>query len=154
MNVLHSLPPNCRSGESIWMTDTFMLQWENVEFHPIRRVMRQFGMFQAIPPTIPLTRDEFNYLKNLNRNGKSDNWLNRHSRYVNSWRYRHQNIVVGEFIQGSAISDDYMDWYMSRTVLHITNPTSAQTQQSSYNNDGGGMQYMVILFNMNKYFIL
>ncbi|KAL8262537.1 hypothetical protein R6Q59_023886 [Mikania micrantha] len=50
----------------------FLIVWEIVEPHHPSRVMRQFGMLQHIPNSIPLTLDQHHTIHNLNR---GDGWI-------------------------------------------------------------------------------
>ncbi|KAD3336186.1 hypothetical protein E3N88_31705 [Mikania micrantha] len=140
---MERLPFICRSGEASWTCKCFLILWEVVEPHHSSRVMRQFGLLQNIPNPIPLTMDQHHTIHNLNRGGKlNKDWLRHHQQYVSSWNQRLTNTIDGQHVPAPTVSDDYMRWYRSHTVLYITNPGSEEVNPRGFQNDGGAYQLM------------
>ncbi|KAD7476927.1 hypothetical protein E3N88_00063 [Mikania micrantha] len=142
-SIMERLPFICRNGEASWTCECFLILWEVVEPHHSSRVMRQFGLLQNIPNPIPLTMDQHHTIHNLNRGGKlNKDWLRHHQQYVSSWNQRLTNTIDGQHVPTPTVSDDYMRWYRSRTVLYITNPGSEEVNPRGFQNDGGAYQLM------------
>ncbi|KAD4386262.1 hypothetical protein E3N88_26431 [Mikania micrantha] len=142
-SIMERLPFICRNGEASWTSECFLILWEVVEPHHSSRVMRQFGLLQNIPNPIPLTMNQHHTIYNLNRGGKlNKDWLRHHQQYVSSWNQRLTNAIDGQHVPTPTVSDDYMRWYRSRTVLYITNPRSEEVRR--FQNDGGAYQLMHI----------
>ncbi|KAD3337700.1 hypothetical protein E3N88_33220 [Mikania micrantha] len=142
-SIMERLPFICRSGEASWTCECFLILWEVVEPHHSSRVMRQFGLLQNIPNPIPLTMDQHHTIHNLNRGGKLyKDWLRHHQQYVSSSNQRLTNTIDGQHVPAPTVSDDYMRWYRSRTVLYITNPGLEKVNPRGFQNDGGAYQLM------------
>ncbi|KAD2804726.1 hypothetical protein E3N88_38103 [Mikania micrantha] len=143
-SIMERLPFICRNGEASWTCECFLILWEVVEPHHSSRVMRQFGLLQNIPNPIPLTMNQHHTIHNLNRGGKlNKDWLRHHQQYVSSWNQRLTNTIDGQHVPTPTVSDDYMRWYRSRTVLYITNPGSEEVNPRGFQNDGGAYQLMM-----------
>ncbi|KAD2393013.1 hypothetical protein E3N88_39990 [Mikania micrantha] len=81
--------------------------------------------------------------------GNHDPWLKGSRMYgsygrgfVNSMQ-RLTNTIDGQHVPAPIVSDDYMRWYRSRTVLYITNPGSEEVNPRGFQNDGGAYQLMM-----------
>ncbi|XP_022031223.1 serine/threonine-protein phosphatase 7 long form homolog [Helianthus annuus] len=142
-DVIGRLPEICTSGSSSWRSTCPLIYWENVEHHYPQRVMRQFGMVQHIPPSIPLTVEELARLHKTTWIGKTGwDWTIRHDVYVYAWYHRHDSVVEGETITSYPVIDDYMSWFMNHTVLYLTNPRSSAVPMRGFQDDGARAQML------------
>lgn len=89
-----------------------------VEWHPIDRVMRQFGMHQGIPQEPP----NFDRLHRIDMRGKTDvHWPDRHRQWIDLWDDRHNRIVRAVLFSGVLHENsDYMQWYIRHTRRYMT----------------------------------
>ncbi|XP_038998440.1 serine/threonine-protein phosphatase 7 long form homolog [Hibiscus syriacus] len=104
------LPPNLSGQLDVWMTVVPLICYAIVEWHPIDRVLRQFGCVQYIPRA-PINLDN---MHNIDRRGKKDvNWVMKHKEWIMMWEDRHQRIPPRQYIHetGYSVTDDYISWF-------------------------------------------
>ncbi|KAJ0510285.1 putative protein-serine/threonine phosphatase [Helianthus annuus] len=141
--VMDRLPAICTSGSRSWRSACPLIYWETVEHHYPQRIMRQFGMVQRIPPSLPITVTEHARLHKLTRNGKTGwHWAVHHGQYIDAWNLRHQTVVDGERITSYSVADDYMAWFMRHTVLYLSNPSLPPVPMRGFQDDGARVQML------------
>ncbi|XP_052191625.1 serine/threonine-protein phosphatase 7 long form homolog [Diospyros lotus] len=108
-NVLAELPAICLDGQHIWRAEVPLICFDIIEWYFPRRVMRQFGLVQLIPPGV----DTELALHKQDRRGKRTlDWVARHARYVELWQRRHESVVVGQpWDTHLHHHGDYMTWF-------------------------------------------
>ena len=118
--LVASLPQYCRAGQGTWMARCPLILYAIVEWHHPDRVLRQFGMRQAVPDPCDTSRT----LHRTDRRGHgTTDWQHRHRDYVQLWHHRLQHVVPG--IPDAAqmlASDPYMSWYRRITRRLIGPP--------------------------------
>ncbi|KAF1891149.1 hypothetical protein Lal_00001290 [Lupinus albus] len=89
-----------------------------VEWHPVDRVMRQFGMQQSIPKDPP----NFDKLHMTDLRGKNDyNWSQKHNRWIEKWSNWENYVIDGiPDIEPLYHYSEYIQWYLQRTRKYIS----------------------------------
>uniref|UniRef100_A0A3Q7F0A0 Aminotransferase-like plant mobile domain-containing protein n=1 Tax=Solanum lycopersicum TaxID=4081 RepID=A0A3Q7F0A0_SOLLC len=78
-DIIESLPEYCRVGRDIWRARVPIFCWDVVEVYLPDRVMRQFGLVQAIPSSFAFDATHFNH----DRRGRSNtNWELEHAQWL------------------------------------------------------------------------
>lgn len=100
-----------------WRAMTVLICFEVVEAHLPDRVMRQFGLSQAVLATC----DTSVHLRRTDRRGKGDvSWAVQHAPFIDMWDQQLQNVVDGApFQDRMEYHDPYMVWYRSITRRFI-----------------------------------
>ncbi|KAK1434942.1 hypothetical protein QVD17_00697 [Tagetes erecta] len=94
-------------------------------------------MVQPIPTSVLLRRDEHVRLHGITRKGgRNRNWIDEHRFYNESWNSRRVSVVRGSLTNTTNASEEYMRWYMERTVTFVTNPTHQVPNPHGFQNDG------------------
>lgn len=96
-----------------------LICWEIVEFYYPNRVMRQFGMVQAIPDRPNAHLD----LHAIGMRGSDKDWSEEHKEHLQSWRDCRRSIQAGT--EGDYVVPGYMDWFRLRTRWVIGNRRQA-----------------------------
>ena len=101
-------------------------------------------MVQRIPEPVFPDPDTHEELHKIKRSGRTNNnWLTTHQHFINSWNDRYNTVVEGNIVRAPTIADDYLDWYIQRTVIYITNPANDSTANRGFQNDGSSVQLLV-----------
>ncbi|CAA7014182.1 unnamed protein product [Microthlaspi erraticum] len=118
-DLLGKLPLICLSGQNIWRTVAPLICFDVVEWHRPDRVLRQFGLHQAVPSPC----DNEKALHAIDKRGKSEyDWSARHSRHIELWEARESSVVFGEpECIPMDYNDPYMEWYR-RITRRIISP--------------------------------
>uniref|UniRef100_A0A1J3EXQ7 Serine/threonine-protein phosphatase 7 long form-like protein n=1 Tax=Noccaea caerulescens TaxID=107243 RepID=A0A1J3EXQ7_NOCCA len=118
-DLLAKLPIICLSGQNIWRTVAPLICFDVVEWHRPDRVLRQFGLHQAVPSPC----DNEKALHAIDKRGKSEyDWSARHSRHIELWEARESSVVFGEpECIPMDYNDPYMEWYR-RITRRIISP--------------------------------
>lgn len=119
-----------------------------VEAHLPSRVMRQFGMFQAKPTNILMDEDTHKYLHKIDGRSGVQDWRQTHATYVGKWRDRLTDDVTGFFCGDDSYkpSDEYMAWFLPRTVYFVQDPTRQTGTSTRDGNLGGRFEVMVRIY--------
>lgn len=101
-------------------------------------------MVQPIPENnFGFSKHELEKLHKSNRkNNNAVDWLSKHGFYVQMWNSRLNNVVIGEPCNPYVVSQDYMTWFLNRTVYYITNPGESGTSRR-VQNLGGRLELLV-----------
>nr|XP_048334933.1 serine/threonine-protein phosphatase 7 long form homolog isoform X2 [Ziziphus jujuba var. spinosa] len=136
---LASLPDICIRDQHVWQTIAPLVCFDIVEWHQPDRVLRQFGLHQAIP----VHCDTEVKLHAIDRRGRHHyDWQAYHGRYIQLWEAREENIATGE-PEGHTMHyhDPYMEWYRSitrRLITPLTQRPHMRIQPSS------GMTHLLV----------
>ncbi|XP_021768982.1 serine/threonine-protein phosphatase 7 long form homolog [Chenopodium quinoa] len=116
-HLVDDMPQYLLDHQMEWRAMTVLICFELVEAHLPDRVMRQFGLCQAIPAPC----DTSVQLHRTDRRGKGKvNWAVQHAPYIDMWDQRLQHVADGAPVQGlMEYHDPYMVWYRSITRRFI-----------------------------------
>jgi mobile domain-containing protein len=147
--VLAGLPSYCTVGRDIWLCSVPLICWHIVEPHCPERVLRQFGLFQAIPP--PVDEAEHDRLHRVDRRGKPNmDWSRKHTAYVAKWDDRRGAILHDTHpTDPSTPLPTYMDWFLPRTVIFVDHPARRSTNVDGFQGGGSALEYMVYFSSLN-----
>lgn len=146
---LASLPDTFVRDQYVWRTIAPLVCFDIVEWHRPDRVLRQFGLHQAIP----VHCDTEVKLHSIDRRGRHHyDWRAYHGRYIQLWEAREENIATGE-PDGHAMHyhDPYMEWYRNitrRLITPLTQRPHMRIQPSS------GMTHLLVRVHRNHYSFL
>ncbi|XP_075654866.1 serine/threonine-protein phosphatase 7 long form homolog [Castanea sativa] len=120
-DYLGSLPAYCMAGQHIWRSIVPLIHFWVIEGHYPERVLRQFGMKQGVPDNVDTSTE----LHKITLQGKQEkNWVQEHATHIARWA-AHATIAESPPFHGvMSYNDEYMVWYRSITVRHITKETS------------------------------
>ncbi|KAH0783772.1 hypothetical protein KY290_003370 [Solanum tuberosum] len=142
-DIIESLPEYCRFGRDIWRARVPIFCWDVVEVHLPDRVMRQFGLVQAIPSPFPFDATHFPH----DRRGRPNtNWELEHAQWLHFWNHIDQYVCNTPILHGSLRYDDpYLIWFRRITRFIIGNPISSPQQQQGYVPNATAYETMVSL---------
>ncbi|KAK1424658.1 hypothetical protein QVD17_19992 [Tagetes erecta] len=108
-------------------------------------------MVQPIPTSVLFRQDEHVRLHDIAcRVGKNKNWIDERRFYNESWNSRRASVVRGRLTNTTQASEEYMRWYMDRTVTFVTNPTHQVPNPHAYQNDGQMLTMMFYQMSGNE----
>ncbi|XP_050946586.1 serine/threonine-protein phosphatase 7 long form homolog [Cucumis melo] len=127
--VIDSLPHFCTNGHNIWQTISPLICFYIGEWHHPDRVLRQFGIQQAVPRdcnTEPL-------LHNIDL--RTADWSDRVAHLVMRWHNRRRFTATGPPIEQfyMDVTQEYIHWYKNISKLYITQPGAAMSHLRSNN---------------------
>ncbi|RYR09793.1 hypothetical protein Ahy_B05g078202 [Arachis hypogaea] len=101
----------------ICSTQSLLVSFECIEWHPTDRVRRQFGMQQLPPgPAFDIGRDHYKRLTGA----QNHDWGQIYSQWVNMWRFdRYNTLQLGEKIIDFHPLPVYYEWYTQQYVIHM-----------------------------------
>ena len=101
----------------ICSTQSPLVSFECIEWHPTDRVRRQFGMQQLPPgPAFDLGRDHCKRLTGA----QNHDWREIYSQWVNRWRSdRYNTLQLGEEIIDFHPLPVYYEWYTQQYGIHL-----------------------------------
>ncbi|KAH0657091.1 hypothetical protein KY285_031973 [Solanum tuberosum] len=140
-DLIKSLPLYCHAGRNIWRVRVPIFCWDVVEVHFPDRVMRQFGLQQAIPTPFPFDSNHFRH----DRRGRPNaNWELEHAQWLSFWNQRLQYSCDASVNNESLRYDDpYLIWCRRITCLVIGNPNSRPQNQQGYVPNSTAYETMV-----------
>ncbi|XP_071724005.1 serine/threonine-protein phosphatase 7 long form homolog [Rutidosis leptorrhynchoides] len=118
---LLGLPDGCREGQHVWMSRMFLHYFYVVEGNYPDRVMRQFGRRQHVPDA-PLHQVGTERLHRMKRASHVVDWARVHDWHVGHWAHRAEHVVVGQQTFTPTFVEQYVQWYLNRTVYFIQQP--------------------------------
>ncbi|KAD5507575.1 hypothetical protein E3N88_15278 [Mikania micrantha] len=153
----HDPYPGEHSSDSEWTNDDchwkhkqlevtiFLIYWNVVEYHPVERVMRQFGFLQEVPALFPFSREVLCKLRKTQRKGRLEtDWSIHHALYVENWNHRRENMVEGVPANTPTALHTYNDWFHQHTVLYIKDPRQVHgVIHTGFDDHGGTARYLV-----------
>ena len=120
-HVIESLPTYCVIGQALWHIRAPFICFELVEWHFPDRVMRQFGLQQAILENL----DTSVQLHDMDMRGKGEpfDWTKYHRDFIAYWDTHHNHVVNANALQGPINYDDsYMGWFRRITRRFVIAP--------------------------------
>ncbi|KAD4981974.1 hypothetical protein E3N88_18645 [Mikania micrantha] len=144
-DVMQRLPKMCKTGINSWKSRCFLIYWNVVEYHPVERVMRQFGFLQEVPAPFPFSREVLRKLRKTQRKGRLEtDWSVHHALYVENWNHRRENMVEGVPTNTPTAHHTYNDWFHRHTVLYIKDPRQVHgVIHTGFDDHGGTARYLV-----------
>ena len=126
LDFYESLPHICLDGSHVWRAVVPLIFFHIVEWHQPDRVIRQFGLQQAIPD--PPRQPE--QLHDLTLRGKqSDNWTHLYASVIQIWNERAQYVVISDHqLRLLSENDPYMRWYSRHTRRWISRDGACRGQ--------------------------
>ncbi|XP_044968968.1 uncharacterized protein LOC123428944 [Hordeum vulgare subsp. vulgare] len=114
------MPVECVRDSAFWMTRCNLLYLWFVEPYNPDRVMRQFGLYQDIPPPVPRCIDEETHkMSNMGRSGVD--WNAENIEWINQWNNEAlQNIVPQQRTYDATTTEAYYNWYRMSTRTRLT----------------------------------
>ena len=108
--IVECLPSDAFQNSHIWKANTALICFQIVEWHQPDRVLRQFGMQQAIPQP-PMNLDEVHRVDM--RGNHAENWAERHANWIRFWKKRSRRVVQSPEIvyNNFSPSDEYIRWF-------------------------------------------
>ncbi|XP_049349512.1 serine/threonine-protein phosphatase 7 long form homolog [Solanum verrucosum] len=140
-DLIESLPPYCHAGRNIWRVRVSIFCWDVVEVHLPDRVMRQFGLQQAIPTSFPF---DSNHFRHDRRERPNANWELEHAQWLSFWNQCLQYSCDAPVNNESFHYDDpYLIWFRRITRLVSGNPNSRLQNQQGYVPNSTAYETMV-----------
>ncbi|KAK1611013.1 hypothetical protein QYE76_034686 [Lolium multiflorum] len=110
------------TGSDLWLTRCHLLFLWMLETYNPERVMRQFGLYQVVPPPLPRRLDDLVHTQD-NKGLNCADWSSRNSQWIELWINNAASDVVQEHRPYSeATYDHYNHWYRSSTRILLTGP--------------------------------
>ncbi|KAE8706187.1 hypothetical protein F3Y22_tig00110403pilonHSYRG00165 [Hibiscus syriacus] len=104
------IPPHLSGSLEVWISVIPLICYAIIEWHPVDRVLRQYGCTQYIPG-VPRNLDD---VHNIDRRGKKEvNWVVRHIDWIVLWENRYTLLAPRQYYveTGHMVTDNYMDWF-------------------------------------------
>ncbi|KAE8705565.1 putative linoleate 9S-lipoxygenase 5 [Hibiscus syriacus] len=104
------IPPHLSGSLEVWISVIPLICYAIIEWHPVDRVLRQYGCTQYIPGA-PRNLDN---VHNIDRRGKKDvNWVVRHRDWIALWENRYTLLAPRQYYAetGHMVTDNYMNWF-------------------------------------------
>ncbi|XP_044345808.1 serine/threonine-protein phosphatase 7 long form homolog [Triticum aestivum] len=119
-DLLEQMPFEVHQDSDWWFARVPLMHFWIVEFHYPHKVMRQFGLRQPIPPSLPRGEAEVWRLRKIKHfAGKSNNWELVHANYVQEYN-RVEARVWPEYIHFDVASlPEYRHWFQQNGMYTI-----------------------------------
>ncbi|RLN08728.1 hypothetical protein C2845_PM11G22280 [Panicum miliaceum] len=112
ISLLH---PRVRKESALWLARVPLIHFCVVEDHYPDRVMRQFGLFQSIPPPMPRDWASSVILHKFVYGG--GDWAVKHAEYVSVWQELSSVTVTEERPYDPTTRDQYWQWFEQEAVF-------------------------------------
>ncbi|CAN6245668.1 unnamed protein product [Urochloa humidicola] len=145
------LHPRVRNESALWLARIPLIHFWVVEDHYPDRVMRQFGLFQRVPPPVP--RDWASSMKlHSFVHGRGD-WAVKHAEYIKVWQELSLVTVIEERPDDPITRDEYQRWFEQEgmpTLFPITAeaeliPQDVEPEKLTYVYDAAMFRRAVVL---------
>lgn len=95
-----------------------LICYVTVEWHPVDRVMRQFGFKQGVPNP-PRDLGKFH---NMDFRGQSEfDWGDYHRTFISEWNNWNNTMIYGQPYTGlEHENSEYMEWYIAHTRRYMS----------------------------------
>ena len=117
--LLPRLPSRVHLDEDVWRARMPLIHFWIVEHHYPDRVMRQFGLAQAIPPPLPLPEYEVRRLHRVVHSLGRSNWSDEHQVYVNESYDPSRWLVVPTGVWMSEHIGPYRRWFQENCMYTV-----------------------------------
>ena len=102
-----------QSDQAYWLARVPLICFWIVAWHYPERVMRQFGLFQSVPPPNPHSWTDLQALNKIGHYPKtSTNWSIKHAPYIGMWDHPH--IINETRPYDESTYREYRRWYQRR----------------------------------------
>ncbi|XBI01870.1 hypothetical protein VPH35_130541 [Triticum aestivum] len=114
---IRPITPGMLTDSAIWLTHCYLLFMWCVEPYNPERVMRQFGLYQEIPPPfLRCTDEETHKLSNMGHGWSLYDWRERNIQWVQKW----ENDVLADIVYqlrpyDGSTTQAYKQWYCIST---------------------------------------
>ncbi|XP_044406762.1 serine/threonine-protein phosphatase 7 long form homolog [Triticum aestivum] len=119
-DLLEQMPFEVHQDSNWWFARVPLMQFWIVEFHYPYRVMRQFGLRQPIPPSLPRGEAEVQKLRKIKHSaGKLHNWEEVHANYVQEYNRVGARVWPDDVPFDEASLPDYRDWFQQNGMYTV-----------------------------------
>ncbi|VAI04107.1 unnamed protein product [Triticum turgidum subsp. durum] len=114
------MPFEVHQDSNWWFARVPLMHFWIVEFHYPHRVMRQFGLRQPIPPSLPRGEAEVQKLRKIKHSaGKSHNWEKVHANYVQEYNRVDARVWPDDIPFDEASLPDYRHWFQQNGMYTV-----------------------------------
>ncbi|XP_024314527.1 uncharacterized protein LOC100835706 [Brachypodium distachyon] len=133
------LSVQCTYDSGIWMTRCKLVFAHMVEPYEPERVMRQFGLFQEVPPPPP--RGISHDVHTQTNQGKNrHNWRLANQTWIQAWSDALTDIVDEARGYDPRTYEEYLEWYVQSTRVRLTQgPPQGPTELTHQQQQESGM---------------
>ena len=117
-SFLYRLPGICFQERDFWRAQVPLIFYQVVEHHYPARVMRQFGLAQAVPPPAPISESEWRQLHKTKQIKYDNNWRTIHGGYVEAAENMNAHLVSGDYCF-DPYDEDYRRWYQDHCAFTV-----------------------------------
>ena len=137
--MVDQLPDICLADQETWRTMSPLICFDTVEWHRPERVLRQFGLHQAIPPDCSYDQ----HLHRVDARGRHQrDWATYHAPYIALWETRSTRVIHSPpFVGMMDFQNPYMQWYRRITRRFLT--PRLHRDDMRFHTTAGSMNVMV-----------
>ncbi|KAF6998783.1 hypothetical protein CFC21_014870 [Triticum aestivum] len=119
-DLLEQMPFEVHQDSNWWFAREPLMHFWIVEFHYPYRVMRQFGLRQPIPPSLPRGEAEVRKLRKIKHSaGKSHNWEEVHANYVQEYNRVDARVWPDDVPFDEPSLPDYRHWFQQNGMYTV-----------------------------------
>lgn len=127
---IQPITADCTRDFGFWMTRCNLLFMWMVEPYNPERVMRQFGLFQEVPPPLPRRVDDRTHALD-NKGMNCFDWSVHNASWIETWiDCAASDVVLEERPYNPNVSTAYNQWYRNSTRTLLTGPPPTRDEQS------------------------
>uniref|UniRef100_A0A8R7JV09 Aminotransferase-like plant mobile domain-containing protein n=1 Tax=Triticum urartu TaxID=4572 RepID=A0A8R7JV09_TRIUA len=119
-DLLEQMPFEVHQDSYWWFARVLLMHFWIVEFHYPHKVMRQFGLRQPIPPSLPRGEAEVRRLRKIKHSaGKSNDWELVHANYVQEYNRVEARVWPEDIHFDVASLPDNRHWFQQNGMYTI-----------------------------------
>lgn len=128
----HGLSVQCTQDAAWWATTCHLVFSHIVEPYAPQRVMRQFGLFQLVPPPDGRMLPRGAHLQGR-KGRKNDNWTAVQLPWTTAWEQTaHTEVVHEQRPYDVRTYHEYLQWYVPRTRTRLTRPPPERAEHVTH----------------------